>query len=155
MEDRPRFSADEMLGSLARWLRIMGYDTIYHKDQDDTEIVTQALEEGRYLLTRDRELALRAGKWGLYIEGDDIVGQLMQASKAFGLSLDESSTRCTLCNGELETLSPEEVGDEVPEGALSDNDEFYRCSNCGKLYWKGSHWIDIRAKLDAVDIHRN
>lgn len=154
MEDRPRFSADEMLGSLARWLRIMGYDTIYHKDQDDTEIVTQALEEGRYLLTRDRELVLRARERGLYIEGDDVVEQLIQASKAFGLSLDESSTRCTLCNGELETLSPEEVGDEIPEGVLSNNDEFYRCCSCGKLYWKGTHWIDIRAKLESIDPKR-
>jgi uncharacterized protein with PIN domain len=151
MADRPKFSVDEMLGSLARWLRIMGYDTIYHRDQSDTEIVNTAWEEGRFLLTRDKELAFRAGDEGLFIEDDDVVGQLKQVSKLLGLTLDESLTRCTMCNGELETLSPKEAEELVPEGALKNNDEFFRCMGCGKVYWKGTHWVDIRARLESVD----
>ncbi|NYT11653.1 MAG: hypothetical protein GKC03_03765 [Methanomassiliicoccales archaeon] len=151
MADRPKFSVDEMLGSLARWLRIMGYDTIYHRDQSDTEIVNTAWEEGRFLLTRDKELAFRAGDGGLFIEDDDVMGQLKQVSKLLGLTLDESLTRCTMCNGELETLSPKEAEELVPEGALKNNDEFFRCMRCGKVYWKGTHWVDIRARLESVD----
>lgn len=142
---------DEMLGSLARWLRIMGYDAIYHKDQTDTEIVNTAVREGRYLLTRDRELALRAGELGIYVEGDEVLDQLTQVSRELGLASDETRTRCTLCNGELEKVPPVEVEDEVPEGALESNDEFYRCRSCGKIYWKGSHWEDIRSRLDQVE----
>jgi hypothetical protein len=150
MDERPSFSVDEMLGSLARWLRIMGYDAVYHRDEDDTEIVDFAMREGRYLLTRDRELAARAGEDGLYIDDDDVMEQLSQVSEEFDLSLDESMTRCTVCNGPLEVLGREEVKDDVPEGALKENDRFYRCRRCGKLYWKGSHWTDIRAKLDSL-----
>jgi uncharacterized protein with PIN domain len=151
MANRPRFSVDEMLGSLARWLRIMGYDTIYHRDQSDTEIVNTASEEGRFLLTRDKELAFRAGDEGVFIEDDDVTAQLRQVSKLLGLTLDESMTRCTLCNGELETLSPQDAEELVPEGALENNDEFFRCVECGKVYWKGTHWIDIRARLKSFD----
>jgi len=151
MTDRPKFSVDEMLGSLARWLRIMGYDTIYHRDQSDTEIVNTALEEGRFLLTRDKELTFRAGDAGLFIEDDEVIGQLKQVSKVLGLTLDESLTRCTMCNGELETIPLHEAKELVPEGALKNNDEFYRCVGCGKVYWKGSHWLDIRARLELVD----
>ncbi len=148
--DRPRFSVDEMLGSLARWLRIMGYDAVYHRDQDDNEIVEFAGREGRYLLTRDRELAMRADETGLYITDDDVMEQLEQVSKRYALSLDETMTRCTVCNGQLEILETEEVRGEVPEGAMLNNDLFYRCTKCGKLYWKGSHWTDIRAKLASL-----
>ena len=151
MKDRPRFSVDEMLGSLARWLRIMGYDTIYHKDQTDTEIVNAASEEKRFLLTRDKELAFRAGDRALLIEDDDVMEQLRQVSEVVGVSLDENLTRCTVCNGELEVLTSREARDLVPEGALKSNDEFHRCVECGKVYWKGSHWVDIRARLESVD----
>ena len=150
MTERPKFSVDEMLGSLARWLRIMGYDTVYHRDQSDTEIVNTASEQGRFLLTRDKELAFRAGDEGLFVVDDDVLGQLKQVVEALGLTLDESLTRCTICNGELETLPPQEAKELVPEGAFKNNDQFYRCSECGKIYWKGSHIKKILEILEPI-----
>ncbi|MFP4546418.1 MAG: Mut7-C RNAse domain-containing protein [Methanomassiliicoccales archaeon] len=147
---RPRFSLDEMLGSLAKWLRIMGYDALYHRDLDDGEILRRAEEEGRTLLTRDKELAMRAGKDGLYIQSDDVMEQLRQLATDLGIRPDESLTRCTVCNGELETVGPSEVGEEIPEGALESNRWFFRCTRCGKVYWKGSHWKDIRARMEEI-----
>ena len=150
---RPRFSLDEMLGSLAKWLRIMGYDALYLRDLNDGEILRRAEEEGRILLTRDKELAHRAGEGGLYIESDDVMGQLRQLAADLGIYPDESLTRCTVCNGKLEVVGPSEVEEEVPEGALENNQWFFRCTRCGKVYWKGSHWKDIRAKMEEINDH--
>jgi uncharacterized protein with PIN domain len=150
-DERPKFVADEMLGSLSRWLRIMGYDTAYEKDMEDMEILRLAEREKRMLLTRDKDLVRRARKSGFLVEDDDLSAQLRQVSDALDLKLDESLTRCTLCNGGLEIVSPEAVRDRVPIGALESNDEFYRCRKCGKIYWKGSHWDNILVRLSSLD----
>jgi uncharacterized protein with PIN domain len=147
---RPRFSADEMLGSLARWLRLMGYDTWYERDSSDTNILRRALLDGRILLTRDKKLAERAKDKGLYIEGRDQDDQIRQVILAFDLVFDEQLSRCTVCNGELMLIGKEEASKGVPEGALRSNEQFFRCRSCGKYYWKGSHWNNIRRKMEEL-----
>ncbi len=147
---RPSFVADEMLGSLARWLRIMGYDTLYAKDQGDNAILERSRTDGRYLLTRDKELAMRMGEKGIYISSDDLDGQLGQVTKRFGLAPDDSLVRCTVCNGELEVVDVERARGSVPEGALAANSVFFVCKSCGKFYWRGTHWINIRKKLESL-----
>jgi hypothetical protein len=150
MPARPRFSADEMLGSLARWLRIMGYDTTYEKGRGDNEILASSRSEGRVLLTRDEELAQRGAPSSLYVRSDDLDEQLRQVASAFGLAADEAMARCTVCNGELDLLPREEAEGRVPLGALESNEEFFRCDSCGKVYWKGSHWDNIRRRLEGL-----
>jgi len=147
MSLQPRFAADEMLGSLARWLRIMGYATNYEKDRGDDEILRSAQEQGRVLLTRDEELADRAAPLSLYILSDDIDAQLRQVVDAYNLAADEAMVRCTVCNGELDRTPKEELLGVVPTGALENHQEFFRCRSCGKVYWKGSHWNNIRRRL--------
>jgi len=139
-----------MLGSLARWLRIMGYDTTYEKDRGDNEILRSSKEDGRILLTRDEELAGRGAPSSLYIQSDDVDEQLRQVSEAFGLVADEGMVRCTVCNGDLEPMAKERLTGKVPEGALSIHEEFFMCKSCGKVYWKGSHWNNIRKRLAAL-----
>lgn len=143
----PRFSADEMLGPLARWLRLMGYDTRYERDSSDTDILERAMKDDRILLTRDKRLAERAGERGLYVEFRGLDDQVRQVSHAFGLIFNEDLSRCTACNGELTPISKEEASRGVPEGALRANVQFFRCASCGKYYWKGSHWINIRKRM--------
>lgn len=150
MSPPSRFAADEMLGSLARWLRIMGYDTTYEKDRGDDEILRSSKEEGRVLLTRDEELAARGAPSSLYILSDDLDQQLRQVADAFGLVADEGMVRCTVCNGELELMPKEQLAGQVPEGALENHQEFFKCRGCGKVYWKGSHWNNIRKRLGAL-----
>jgi uncharacterized protein with PIN domain len=144
---RIRFSADEMLGSLARWLRLMGYDTGYERDSTDTDILEKAKLDGRILLTRDKKLAERAGEQGLYVSARDVNEQLRQVARAYELTFDEELSRCTVCNGELVLITKEEASKGVPEGALRSNEHFYRCGSCGKYYWKGSHWKNIRRMM--------
>jgi len=150
MSERPRFAADEMLGSLARWLRLMGYDTMYAKDVEDSKILEIAREENRYLLTRDKELSQRIGEQGLYVESDDLDEQLVRVSARYNLEPDPDKTRCTVCNGELRTVTKEEAVGHVPEGALENNTVFYVCTECGKYYWRGSHWKNISKRLQDV-----
>jgi uncharacterized protein with PIN domain len=146
---RPRFSADEMLGSLARWLRIMGYDTRYERDSDDSSILERAKQDDRILLTRDKNLAERAGQRGLYVDGGYLDDQMRQVTRAFCLAFDEALSRCTGCNGELVPIDREEASKGVPDRALRSNEQFFRCSSCGKYYWKGSHWKNIQKKMAA------
>lgn len=144
----PSFLLDGMLGSLARWLRILGYDSVYRKDAEDGELLA-ALGD-RYLLTRDRQLAQRAGARGLYLESDDLDVQLAEIARRFSLRLDLSRTRCPTCNGELERAGKEEVKGSVAPGTLRAHEEFWRCRGCGKVYWHGAHWKNIIPRLEGI-----
>ena len=149
--DRPRFAVDEMLGTLARWLRIMGYDAAYQKDRGDEAIIDEARTQDRILLTRDRALAARMGENGLYIVSDQLEGQLRQVWKAFGLKPNLDMTRCTVCNGELEPMEEPLAKAKVPEGVFLLNRDFFQCVSCGKIYWRGTHWLNIKKRLAALD----
>ncbi|MDW5561594.1 MAG: Mut7-C RNAse domain-containing protein [Methanomassiliicoccus sp.] len=146
----PRFLADEMLGTLARWLRMLGYDTEYVRDLLDREVLELARAEDRIILTRDRQLAERAGNTGLLITGDDLDDQLEQVVRTFALSNERSMTRCTVCNGRLVLADPQEVAEKVPERVLAFRKEFYLCPRCGQIYWKGTHWDDIKRRIGRV-----
>jgi uncharacterized protein with PIN domain len=145
----PRFIADEMLGSLARWLRIVGQDTLYVRDMDDDDIVSLGKREGRVVLTRDKELASRMGDLGALIRSDELMEQMAQVVGEFQIEM-EGESRCTVCNGPLEKVGKEEVADRVPERSLERNSHFYRCTVCGKVYWKGSHWDDIYERMERI-----
>ena len=146
----PKFVADHMLGSLARWLRMMGYDTIYDKAMDDEAISKLARAENRFILTRDRELAKEPGAF--MVEDDDLDAQLKATGTKYGLKLNSDLIRCSVCNGDLIDLPKEQAKDSVPEGALSGNDKFWKCSKCGKVYWKGTHWLWIMARLQKLSL---
>ncbi len=148
MMPEPSFLLDGMLGSLARWLRIMGYDSVYLKDEKDGELLA-ALGD-RCLLTRDRQLAQRAGARGFYLESDDLDAQLSAVVKRFELRFDLERTRCTSCNGPLQKVDKELVRDRVAEGTWSGLQEFRMCRDCGKVYWQGAHWKNIRGRLEKI-----
>ena len=149
-EGRPRFIADSMLGSLARWLRMLGYDTVYEKDISDESVLKMASEEGRHIITRDRDLAKRPD--AMLLESEDLEAQLKAVSTEFGLSFDESRIRCSACNGPLVDLSKDDARSAVPEGAWAENDSFWKCDACGKVYWKGSHWHGIMDRFRKLNL---
>ncbi len=148
--DKPRFLADHMLGSLAKWLRMTGYDTVYDKKLDDKELAAVARRDGRFILTRDKELSKEPGS--LLIEDDLLDGQLAAVKARFGIMFDEAAIRCTGCNGELAELPKEQAKEAVPEGAFAANDRFWKCTGCGKVYWRGSHWLGILDRLKKLSL---
>jgi len=149
-----RFLVDSMLGSLARWLRIGGYDAEYRRDAEDDSLMEEASSTGRILLTRDRVLTLRAKKRGvetILVEGEGDVEQLGALAAALGLELDPSNSRCPRCNGSLTQVDRDHVCDRVPEASLEAFDVFWVCGSCGGVYWRGSHWDQIASTLDEAD----
>ena len=146
----PRFVADAMLGRLAKWLRMMGYDVTFFNDADDLVLLRHARAESRLLLTRDRALARRAGAFGVMVHSQRLEEQLRELA-ARGLidgPLDE--TRCPVCNARLEELSKEDARDRVPPYVYQTQDEFYVCPQCHRVYWAGTHWQNVTRTWAAL-----
>ena len=146
-ENLTRFVVDGMLGSLARWLRILGYDTDYVNQRDDAELVRIARAEDRVLLTRDRELAARRGVKTLLIESQSLDDQLAQVTAAFPLPPGAHLGRCSVCNTALVEAAPEEIAHRVPSYVLKRHPHFRRCPGCDRVYWRGTHWRNMQARL--------
>jgi len=131
-----------MLGRLARWLRLLGYDALYDPSADDRELARCAAASGRVLLTRDRGLlARRLVTRGLLIDDDHLAGQLRQVAAEFGLAFDPARcfTRCLACNAPTREVSPAEVEGRVPPFVLRTQERFRACPGCARVYWAGSH----------------
>ena len=131
--------ADCMLGRLAKWLRLLGYDTAYENDADDHELARRARAEGRVLLTRDHELAGRRGLRTLLIKSEALKEQIQQVQTALGPPPHPPLSRCAVCNTVLEPISPNELVDRVPPYVLRTQAEFSCCPGCERVYWPGSH----------------
>ncbi len=146
-EQSPRFVVDGMLGSLARWLRLLGYDADYDNRRDDAELVRLARAEDRVLLTRDRELAARRGVRTLFVASQVLDEQLDQVTAAFPRPAESEPARCPVCNTALVPATPEELADRLPPYVLRKHRDFRRCPGCGRAYWPGSHWQAMQARL--------
>lgn len=135
----PRFLLDVHLGTLARRLRLLGIDAAYHNDMDDPELVVQANEERRVLLTQDRGLLRRRALWlGAYVRGSAPSDQLRDLLERFAPPL-RPWTRCTACNGVLAPVPKDEVARDLEAGTRRSYDVYGRCESCGQVYWRGAH----------------
>ena len=143
----PRFFCDGMLGSLARWLRMAGFDTTYERDLDDEDILKMIVSTKRILLTRDRDLAERCNG-AILITSLESMEQLEQVLSIHPPNRKIFMTRCTNCNGLLENVEKGTVTDNVPEGVLKVQEKFWSCKDCGQVYWKGSHYSKI---IDTIE----
>ena len=147
-----RFVADRMLGKLAKWLRVLGYDVVYLKKAAEEEIL-QNLQEGRTLLTRNRRARSWHGKGRVFlVNNDDPKIQLCEVVKGLRLAESDSAmfSRCLSCNRPLAAVRREEVREEVPDYIYQRQKEFHRCSDCGKVYWHGSHAVRMRQQLRKI-----
>ncbi|WP_048192240.1 Mut7-C RNAse domain-containing protein [Pyrolobus fumarii] len=153
--DRPRFIVDSMLGDLARWLRLLGYDTLYYRNAPDPRLVTVALEQGRIIVTRDKGLSILARKKGarvIMLRGENIEEMLAELHLRAGVALyaDPGRSRCPLCNSPLRHVPKHEVKDRVPPEVYVRYEDFWLCPKCGQVYWQGSHWRKIRETLEKA-----
>jgi len=155
MNPKPKsFLADVMLGRLAKWLRILGYDTLYFRDMDDRELIRRAVRDNRILLTRDRELARRDSFRALLIADEDLESQLAQILEKYDLEPRiGTGIRCPLCNQALQDIPRKAVQDIVPRYVWDTHRDFSRCPGCGRVFWKGTHWDRIRERLRRVGCH--
>lgn len=145
-----RLLADCMLGRLAKWLRLLGYDTAYENEAGDPHLARRARAEGRVLLTRDHELAKRRGLRTLLIRSEALEEQVREVQDALGPPPDPAPSRCSVCNGVLEAVAPDEIAGRVPPYVLRTQTEFHLCSGCGKVYWPGTHLRAMRAHFKEM-----
>jgi uncharacterized protein with PIN domain len=142
---------DAMCGKLAIYCRMCGHDAADALDrgiEDDDRLRALAREEGRTLVTRDRELAARAER-SVLLESRD-VGEQLREFAAAGVALDpaDEPSWCGRCNGVLEAISGDET---TPEYAPDPSErQVWRCVDCGQCFWKGSHWRRVKATLSDV-----
>ena len=149
MNDRPlRLLADGMLGTLAKWLRLLGYDTAYDNVAADPELARRARAEGRVLLTRDRELSGRRGLRTVLIQSEVLEKQVQEVQAALGPPPEPALSRCAVCNTPLESIAPADVATRVPPYVLRTQSDFRRCPGCGRVYWPGTHVEEMRDQLD-------
>jgi uncharacterized protein with PIN domain len=154
-----KFIADHMLGKLTRWLRILGYDTVYPPPETDREMIEAAESSNRILLTRDKTVAETKKAKAVYIKSDMMEEQLAQLVTELSLNIDSELkenkdgslvNRCALCNGVLKSISKEEAHKSVPEGVKEHFSKFWKCSGCEKIYWEGTHWDQIKEKVNKI-----
>ena len=152
----PKFIADVHLGKLARYLRLVGLDTVYERELDDAGIAARSREERRIVLTRDRGLlkrkAVTHGHFVRKVKSDD---QLLEVIDAFDLRGRLAPfSRCLECNGLLRPVARGLVEERLPLYTRMEYDRFLRCEGCEKVYWPGAHFARLRALVDSVSAER-
>jgi len=147
-----KFLVDSMLGKLARWQRMLGHDVTYNVQLSDNELLEVAKKETRVLLTKDLELYQRAiakGIDALYLEGKSESERLAEVAKRYSLSLeiDMEKSHCPVCNTKLKATPKELLSGELEKNTFTYYDKFWKCPNCGQVYWQGAHWKQISSTL--------
>jgi uncharacterized protein with PIN domain len=137
----PCFAAEKTLGKLAKWLRLLGFDTLYASEVTADEFF-ENLENDRILLTRTQHIRRKStiGKL-IFVHSDHWVEQLKQIIMELGLNADQTRpfSRCLHCNIPIVTVEKESLQGRVPDYIFETHDHFLTCPKCGKVYWSGSH----------------
>lgn len=146
-----KFVADCMLGRLSRWMRILGFDVLYLKEDDET-IMAIAEKEKRVILTRDTRMGGKKFKCKIYyVKNDDWKKQLKEVLERFSLSKKiKPYTRCPECNTILKIVKKERVKYLVPSFIYNQKNDFALCKKCGKVFWEGSHLDDMDRKIKSI-----
>ena len=141
MHDAPRFVADVMLGRLAKWLRIAGFDVLYSNRYTDDELDRLSRVENRILLSRDTRLLVRRSVRNfIFLESETIEEQILQIlGSTRTVQLPGLLSRCLKCNTPLVGATRESVRDQVPEFVFETQRQFKSCPTCRKIYWAGTH----------------
>jgi len=148
----PKFIADVHLGSLARYLRMLGFDVYYENDYSDEQIVEISLNEKRTILTKDRGL-LKNSKitHGYWIRNEGAEKQVKEVIKRFDLKNNiREFLRCLECNNILVPVEKDKIEERIPPKVKDWHNEFWYCSHCDKIYWKGTHFEKMAGLIEHL-----
>lgn len=147
-----KFIVDCMLGKLAKWLKILGFNTLYFSKIEDSDFMALAIKEKRLLLTRDTGLIEKSGNIkSLFIESEDWKDQVEQVLDAFNLWQDiRPNSRCIECNQELKSLPKKRARNLVAPFVYEHARSFALCPRCGRVFWQGTHYQDMEYKIEEI-----
>ena len=151
-----KFLCDQMLGSLARWLRFLGFDTFYANNEiSDNELLDISDKENRILITRDKELIIRANKRNISnirVESTDLDTQIIKVLNISKSDFIDKNilTRCSECNSLIYEIKKEDVEDLIPKKVFDNKNLFWKCKKCDTIYWKGSHYDKIISRINLI-----
>jgi uncharacterized protein with PIN domain len=145
-----RFVLDVHLGTLAGYLRLLGFDALYRNDAEDAMLAEVAGREQRVLLTRDVGLLKRNEVvYGRYVRATEPRQQLREIVKHYRLSrLARPLTRCLRCNGQLVAVPKHAVESQLPPRTAAAYDDFWQCASCGQVYWQGTHFDKLKGLIE-------
>jgi len=151
------FILDVHLGRLKKYLRLLGFDTLYRNDYEDAEIVDISNAEHRIILTRDVGILKRNEvSLGYWIRNIYPRQQIKEVVERFDMyDRIEPFKRCSDCNGVIQKVSRESVIDQLLPGTRKYYSEFFRCCNCEKIYWKGSHYTKLNNFISEILSHQH
>jgi uncharacterized protein with PIN domain len=149
---KTKFIVDINLGKLAKMLRMLGFDTSYRNNYADAAIIHDSIGEKRIILTRDQNLLKnKSVTHGYWVRATDPKQQLEEIVKRFDLkSQIKPFKRCMVCNGIIKVVDKKDIQDQLPEKTIRYFEDFYRCSSCGKIYWKGSHYKKMEKVINNL-----
>lgn len=147
-----KFIFTKELGRLAKWMRILGFDSAYFTGSNPSSLFIQALQEDRAIITRNHRLPQSRGMRILVLKNETLKDQLAQLLKALNIEVVSGMmfTRCTLCNAALKPIEKEQVKSKVPQYVFSTQEDFSLCPRCGRVYWHGSHWGNVIEALKEI-----
>jgi hypothetical protein len=149
-----KFLCDQMLGTLAKWLRIYGFDTFFvNSEMDDAKLMEITKKENRILITRDRNLIQSARRENLKtieIKKTDINEQISTVLGDIKIDNKKVLSRCILCNTEVEEIKKGDIKTKIPKRVFDNNEKFWFCKKCNKIYWKGSHYEKMFEKINKL-----
>ena len=148
----PKFILDVHLGKCAKYLRLLGFDSLYENTYDDPEIVAIAQAQKRAVLTRDVSLLKRkAVSRGYWVRSRTPSEQVTEVIHRFDLQSNiRPFSRCMACNGIVSAITKDAVMEVLEPNTIRYFDEFYQCSSCGKVYWKGSHYTKMKSFIENL-----
>lgn len=140
------------LGRLAKWLRILGFDTEYFHQDNLSSLLIMALRDERIILTRNQRLPRACGIKIILIKAEKLKEQIAEALAVLKIQPDKHLmfSRCTICNAELAAIEKNKVKDRVPEYVFKTQSNFVTCPKCQRIYWQGSHWGNVEETLQGA-----
>jgi len=147
-----KFILSKELGRLAKWLRILGFDSEYFHQDNLSSLLIQALRDERIILTRNQRLARPTGVKSVLIKAEKIKEQIAEILKELHIRLDSAImfSRCIICNEELVDIEKEKIKDKVPEYVFKTQSNFITCPKCQRIYWQGTHWGNVKQVIKEI-----
>ncbi|WP_373035693.1 Mut7-C RNAse domain-containing protein [Sulfurimonas sp.] len=146
----PKFIADCHLGKLSKYLRVMGFDTLFFSTIDDNDLIELAKEGGRIILTRDKVLHNRKDSPTFYLESVDNLEQLRALQREYNLKSYALVPRCVVCNSELNSIQKSKIEDRLPPRVKKYFSEFEICNICDRIYWQGDHYKRMLLTINKI-----